>query len=189
MPDMELYTKIRHLNREYRKAQMVLRDELERQLAAKLAKYEEARDEVIWAAWSRDKNKSAIGRAIESRDWATTNGIITRLEESGKYDTAIVTEEGEIEQPDFDLHSDEQGLRKVGIKWREDYAEFFVEFWLDERNNDEMVLVMDMNSTFAPPELMRVDCIFRRDWIALGEMGKALEAFMQESYDTTEEAE
>jgi hypothetical protein len=189
MADMEPYTRIRHLNREYRKAQLVLRDELERQLADKLSKFEDARDEAIWVAWSRDKNKSAIGRAIESRDWATTNGIITRLEESGKYTTAMVTEEGEIEQPVFDLHTDEKDTQLLGIKWREYYSEFLVEFWYNEGDELEMVLVIDPEIPTVTAELAKLDCAFRKDWPTLGELGKALEAFMQETYDIMEEAE
>jgi hypothetical protein len=189
MADMEPYTKIRHLNREYRKAQLVLRDELERQLADKLSKFEDARDEAIWVAWSRDKNKSAIGRAIESRDWATTNGIITRLEESGKYTTAMVTEEGEIEQPVFDLHSTEDGMRSVSIKWREYHAEFIIQFWLNEIDGEEMVLVINVDASLAPPEIAKFDCSYRSNWSSMGELGKALEAFMQETYDIMEEAE
>jgi hypothetical protein len=188
MADMEPYTKIRHLNREYRKAQLVLRDELERQLADKLSKFEDARDEAIWVAWSRDKNKSAIGRAIESRDWATTNGIITRLEESGKYNTAMVTEEGEIEQPIFDLHMDHD-VESIGVKWREYYTEFSIEFWANEYDQSEMVLVIAVHAALAPPELAKFDCSYRSGWTSMGELGKALEAFMQENYDTMEEAE
>jgi hypothetical protein len=165
---------------------MVLRDELERQLAARLAKYEEARDEVIWAAWSRDKNKSAIGRAIESRDWATTHGIITRMEESGKYKTAVVTEEGEIEQPEFDLHSNEDGDELVSIEWRSWYAEFQIDFWLNEYDEPELVLLVDLDCDTTPPELAKFDCAYRKEWPTMGDMGKALEVFMQENYDTKE---